>query len=88
MPNKGKSRKSKSINKSKTENKNKNSDEEGPIYEKLYNMHKDKERKLKTLSIEKEKQLRMIYTFTPQIGNSREEKIPMEKSEFFERNKR
>jgi hypothetical protein len=53
-------------------------------------MHKDKELKLKTLNIEKEKQLRQIYTFTPQVGNhnSKEEGNPRkkrQKSDFFER---
>lgn len=51
-------------------------------------MHKDKEIKLKTLSIEKEKQLRTIYTFTPQISNLNNEKYQKEKSDFFERVKK
>jgi hypothetical protein len=92
--------KSKSLNKSKNdnnyflnENKNNKNDEEDPIYEKLYKMHKDKELKFKTLSIEKEKQLRQIYTFTPQIGNvnSKEEgnsRTKKQKSDFFDRIKK
>jgi hypothetical protein len=52
-------------------------------------MHKDKENKLKHLNIEKEKQMRMIYTFTPQtLNGNKEEKLLRNKSDFFQRIKK
>lgn len=52
-------------------------------------MHKNKEDKLKHLSIEKERQLKSVYTFTPQVLNSnKEDKYLKNKSDFFERAKK
>lgn len=90
IPNKDKKSKSKSkiLNKAKPKAKN-DSDEEGPIYEKLYKMHRDKEIKIKTLNIEKELEMKKIYTFTPYLIKSEKDEGPKRgKSEFFERVKR
>ena len=52
-------------------------------------MHRDKEDKLKHLSIEKEEHLKSVYTFTPQVFNSnKQEKYLKNKSDFFERAKK
>ena len=52
-------------------------------------MHKDKENKLKHLNIEKEKHLRSVYTFTPQVLNAnKEDKFLRNKPDFFQRVKK
>lgn len=52
-------------------------------------MHKDKENKIKHLSIEKEKLLKTVYTFTPKVLNSnKEEKFLSQGTDFFQRAKK
>jgi len=51
-------------------------------------MYKDKEQKIKHLSREKERYLKSVYTFTPQVLNSnKSDKYLSNKADFLQRSK-